>query len=500
MGHKCSDRDDFNKNHQRKPVQIIKFKRKNGFKKSMKPTSRLNGIKENSKDILEENVEMGVSCSTIIDDKQGKARNNIKGWWRPVSEKEDQVPVIVEAFSEEGQLRDGLVEDGSLDKQGNLSRLNKIKEKSKVILEENVEKGMSCSSIIDDKQDKARNNIEVVSEKEDQVPVTVKVFSEEGQVRDGLVEIKEKSKDIQEENVNMEISCSTIIDSEQGKVRNNIEVVSEKEDQAPVIDEAFSEEGQVRDGLVENGSLEKQGNLSTLNEIKENSNDILEENVEKGMSCSTIIDDKQDKARNNTEVVPEKEDQVPVIVEVFSEEGQVRDGLVEADLLEDILIDESLGNDYIIGDGPIRLISEETLDTLELKNGNDGVTGNSTENDSLVSSTDNQVVIDDLIPSWAASTTGIQQGDLLRLNEIKENSKDIQEENVKMGIICSTIIDCKQDKSRNIIEDWWKPVSEKRDQVPVIVEVFQEGIINNWRDPLGRAIGSSNRFLELYQF
>ena len=359
MGHKCSDRDDFNKNHQRKPVQIIKFKRKNGLKKSMKPTSRLNGIKENSKDILEENVEMGMSCSTIIDDKQGKARNNIKGWWRPVSEKEDQVPVIVEAFSEEGQLRDGLVEDGSLDKQGNLSRLNKIKEKSKVI---------------------------------------------------------------------------------------------------------------------------------------------LEENVEKGMSCSTIIDDKQDKARNNTEVVPEKEDQVPVIVEVFSEEGQVRDGLVEADILEDILIDESLGNDYIIGDGPIRLISEETLDTLELKNGNDGVTGNSTENDSLVSSTDNQVVIDDLIPSWAASTTGIQQGDLLRLNEIKENSKDIQEENVKMGIICSTIIDCKQDKSRNIIEDWWKPVSEKRDQVPVIVEVFQEGIINNWRDPLGRAIGSSNRFLELYQF
>ena len=88
----------------------------------------------------------------------------------------------------------------------------------------------------------------------------------------------------------------------------------------------------------------------------------------------------------------------------------------------------------------------------------------------------------------------------MRLNEIKENSKDIQEENVKMGIICSTIINCKQDKSRNIIEDWWKPVSEKRDQVPVIVEVFQEGIINNWRDPLGRAIGSSNRFLELYQF
>ena len=133
MGHKCSDRDDFNKNHQRKPVQIIKFKRKNGFKKSMKPTSRLNGIKENSKDILEENVEMGVSCSTIIDDKQDKARNNIKGWWRPVSEKEDKVPVIVEAFSEEGQVRDGLVEDGSLDKQGNLSRLNKIKEKSKML-------------------------------------------------------------------------------------------------------------------------------------------------------------------------------------------------------------------------------------------------------------------------------------------------------------------------------------------------------------------------------
>ena len=177
MGHKCSDRDDFNKNHQRKPVQIIKFKRKNGFKKSMKPTSRLNGIKENSKDILEENVEMGMSCSTIIDDKQGKARNNIKGWWRPVSEKEDKVPVIVEAFSEEGQVRDGLVEDGSLDKQGNLSRLNKIKEKSKVILEENVEKGISCSTIIDDILDKARSNIEVVSEKEDRVPVTVKVFS-----------------------------------------------------------------------------------------------------------------------------------------------------------------------------------------------------------------------------------------------------------------------------------------------------------------------------------
>ena len=97
MGHKCSDRDDFNKNHQRKPVQIIKFKRKNGLKKSMKPTSRLNGIKENSKDILEENVEMGMSCSTIIDDKQDKARNNIEDWWRPVSEK---VPVIVEVFQE----------------------------------------------------------------------------------------------------------------------------------------------------------------------------------------------------------------------------------------------------------------------------------------------------------------------------------------------------------------------------------------------------------------
>ena len=89
-----------------------------------------------------------------------------------------------------------------------------------------------------------------------------------------------------------------------------------------------------------------------------------------------------------------------------------------------------------------------------------------------------------------------EQGTLSRLNEIKENSKDILEENVEMGISCSTIIDCEQDKARNNIE----VVSEEEDQVqiPVIVEVFQEDI-NNWRDPLG-FLGSSNRFLELYQF
>ena len=109
----------------------------------------------------------------------------------------------------------------------------------------------------------------------------------------------------------------------------------------------------------------------------------------------------------------------------------------------------------------------------------------------------NRGVNDDLIPSWAASTS-IQQATSLRLNEIKEKSKDIQEENVEMEMSCSTIIDDKQDKSRNNIEDWWRPVSEK---VPVIVEVFQKNTINDWRDPLGRAIvGSSNRFLELYQF
>merc|ERR1711971_1319291 len=101
---------------------------------------------------------------------------------------------------------------------------------------------------------------------------------------------------------------------------------------------------------------------------------------------------------------------------------------------------------------------------------------------------------DNLIPSWTAST-GIQQGTSLRLNEIKEKSKDIQEENVEMRMSCSTIIDDKEEKARNNIEDWWRPVSEK---VPVIVEVFQKNTINDWRDPLGRAIiGSSNRFLEL---
>ena len=131
MGRKCYDKGDLNKIHRsgfsqfkRKPMQkyVKKFKSKNGLKKSMIPTARGNGIKENSKDILEENVEMGMSCSTIIDDKQDKARNNIEGWWRPVSEKEDQ---------------------------GTLSRLNGIKENSKDILEE----------IIDDKQNKAILNI-----------------------------------------------------------------------------------------------------------------------------------------------------------------------------------------------------------------------------------------------------------------------------------------------------------------------------------------------------
>ena len=135
------------------------------------------------------------------------------------------------------------------------------------------------------------------------------------------------------------------------------------------------------------------------------------------------------------------------------------------------------------------------MDTLELKNGN----GNDSLVPDFVSSNDNRGVDDDLMPSWAASNSS-QQGALSRLKEIKENSKYIQEENVEMGMSCSTIIDDIQDKPRNNIEDWWRPVSEK-DQVPVIVEVFQEGRIGNWRDPLGRAIvGSSNRFLELYQF
>ena len=113
MGRKCDDNGDFNKNprigfsqSKRKPVQI-KFKRKNGLKKSMIPTPRLNGIEENSKDILEENVEMETPFSNNIDVKQDKARNNIEGWWKPVSEKEDHVPVIVEVF-QEGNWRDPL--------------------------------------------------------------------------------------------------------------------------------------------------------------------------------------------------------------------------------------------------------------------------------------------------------------------------------------------------------------------------------------------------------
>ena len=409
MGHKSYDKSDFSENHQigfsqskRKPVQ-------NGLKKSMIPTARVNGIKENSKDILEENVEMD------------KARNNIEGWWRPVSEKEDQD-------------RDGLVE-----------------------------------------MEKARNNIEgwwrPVSEKEDQD-------------RDGLVEDKET------------------LDTLELKNGNDVIALNSSDNDSLVTDLVSSTDNQgVDDYLISSwaaSTSSHQGTSSRSNEIKEKSKDILEENVETGMSCSTIIDDKQDKARNNIEVVPVKEDQVPVIVKVFSEEGQVRDGLVEDDLLDDILIEESLGDDYIMGNGPSNLMSEfllaeETLDTLELKN--------STDNDSLVpdivSSTVNRGVNDNLIPSWAAST-GIQQGTSLRLNEIKEKSKDIQEENVEIGMSCSTIIDDKQDKARNNIEDWWRPVSEK---VPVIVEVFQKNTINDWRDPLGRAIvGSSNRFLELYQF
>ena len=139
----------------------------------------------------------------------------------------------------------------------------------------------------------------------------------------------------------------------------------------------------------------KQGTSSRLNEIKEKSKDIQEENVEMGISCSTTIDCEQD--------------MIPTYQMEESNELSFSDMLDQAFMLR------------------------------------------------------------------STST---------RLDEIKEKSRDIQEENVEMGIFCSTNIDFEQDNKND---------EEDQVQIPVIVEYCM--------DPLGRAIlGSTNRFLELYQF